>query len=107
MHSSPPQLAATDSKSTLGWVDVVMLAGIAGLLWSVLHFGSGMFVQFDETTAEPLSTDIRNIPYYAGRTLLRMWTAFGFSLVFTFTVGYAAAKSRVAKAIILPALDIL
>ena len=29
--------------------------------------------------APPLDTDIRNIPYYAGRTLLRMWIAFGCS----------------------------
>jgi NitT/TauT family transport system permease protein len=35
-----------------------------------------------------------------------MWIAFGWSLIFTFAVGYAAAKSRIARAIILPVLDI-
>jgi NitT/TauT family transport system permease protein len=36
-----------------------------------------------------------------------MWIAFVFSLLFTFIVGYAAAKNRVARALILPALDVL
>ncbi len=66
-----------------------------------------MVIHFDESQSPEISTDIRNIPYYAGRTVLRMWIAFGFSLLFTFSVGYAAAKNRVARPIILPALDIL
>jgi NitT/TauT family transport system permease protein len=65
-------------------------------------------VHFDaESQSLPISTHIRHIPYYAGRTLLRMWIAFGFSLIFTFAVGYAAAKNKVARAIILPFLDIM
>jgi NitT/TauT family transport system permease protein len=107
MKSSTPQPAVTDSKRTLGGADLLMFAGLVGLLWSVLHFGRGMFVHFDESTAEPLSTSVWNIPYYAGRTLLRMWIAFGCSLLFTFVVGYAAAKNRVARSFILPAIDIL
>src|SRR6476646_6438766 len=38
-----------------------------------------------------------------GTTVLRMWIAFTFSLLFTLTVGYAAAKNRTARAFILPA----
>src|SRR5262249_47266676 len=70
-------------------------------------FGQGMIVRFDESQSPKISTDIRNVPYYAGRTVLRMWVAFGFSLLFTFAVGYAAAKNRIARSIILPTLDIL
>ena len=66
-----------------------------------------MLVHFDERSAPPLDTSISRIPYYAGRTLLRMWIAFACSLLFTFVVGYAAAKSRAARSIILPALDVL
>ena len=65
------------------------------------------FVHFDESQSTEISTNILNIPYYAGRTVLRMWVALGFSLLFTFAVGYVAAKNRIARAIILPALDIL
>jgi NitT/TauT family transport system permease protein len=47
------------------------------------------------------------IPYYAGRTLLRMWIAFSFSLFFAIGTGYLAAKSKTARTFILPALDVL
>ena len=73
----------------------------------MLHFGHGMFVHFDEGHIPPLSTSLSDIPYYAGRTVLRMWIAFGFSLLFTFIVSYAAARNRSARAVILPALDVL
>jgi NitT/TauT family transport system permease protein len=101
------QLEAAEIRRSFTWVDFVVLIGVFGFAWTVLHFGKGMIVHFDENQSTAISTDIRNIPYYAGRTVLRMWIAFGFSLLFTFGVGYVAAKSRVARAIILPALDIL
>src|SRR3984893_19400669 len=101
------QLGAAEIRRSFTWVDFVILIGVFGFAWTVLHFGKGMIVHFDENQSPAISTDIRNIPYYAGRTVLRMWIAFGSSLLFTFGVGYAAAKSRVARAIILPALDIL
>ncbi len=88
-------------------MDLVVLLGLFGLGWSVLHFGRGMLVHFDEKSMPPLSMDLWNIPYYAGRTMLRMWIAFGFSMVFTLITGYAAAKNRIARALILPAMDIL
>lgn len=107
MTSSSPQLSAPESRGTFSWIDLAVLIAVLGLLWGIAHFGRGMLVHFDETHMPPLSTDLRSIPYYAGRTLLRMWIAFGCSLLFTMGVGYAAAKSRVARAFILPALDVL
>src|ERR1700731_2884778 len=107
MKSTATQLGGAGIKRSFSWVDIVVLFGVFGLLWTILHFGQGMVIHFDENQSPAISTDIRNIPYYAGRTVLRMWVAFGFSLLFTFSVGYAAAKSRAARAVILPALDIL
>jgi len=101
------QLEAAEVRRSFTWVDFVVLIGVFGLSWTILHFGKGMIVHFDENQSPAISTGIRHIPYYAGRTVLRMWIAFGFSLLFTFSVGYAAAKSRLARSIILPALDIL
>jgi NitT/TauT family transport system permease protein len=101
------QLEAGEKRRSFTWVDLVILVGVFGFSWTVLHFGKGMTVHFDENQQQAISTDIRNIPYYAGRTVLRMWIAFGVSLLFTFSVGYVAAKSRIARSIILPALDIL
>ena len=66
-----------------------------------------MLVHFEESQPAALPLGIENIPYYAGRTLLRMWIAYGCSLLFTMGVGYAAAKNPIARSFILPALDIL
>ena len=108
MKSTATQLGAADSKRSFGWIDLILFAAVLGLLWSIAKFGSGMMVRFDATSQSlSISTDIRYIPYYAGRTLLRMWIAFGFSLIFTFSAGYAAAKSKIARAIILPFMDIM
>jgi NitT/TauT family transport system permease protein len=107
MKLTSTQLGAAEIKRSFSWVDIVVLLGVFGLLWTILHFGQGMVIHFDESQTPEISTDIRNIPYYAGRTILRMWLAFGFSLLFTFAVGYGAAKNRLARSVILPALDIL
>jgi NitT/TauT family transport system permease protein len=107
MKLTATQLGAPEIRRAFSWVDLVILLSVFGLAWTILRFGQGMTVHFDEGRPPDISTDIRNIPYYAGRTVLRMWVAFGFSLLFTFAVGYAAAKNRVARSIILPALDIL
>ncbi len=107
MKSTATQLGAAETNRTFSWVDLIVLFGVFGLLWTVLHFGRGMVTHFDESQSSVISTDVRNIPYYAGRTVLRMWIAFAFSLLFTFSVGYAAAHYRVARAVIIPALDIL
>jgi NitT/TauT family transport system permease protein len=107
VKSTATQLGAAEIKRGFSWVDLVVLLGVFGLLWTILHFGSGMVTHFNENETLEVSTDIRNIPYYAGRTLLRMWIAFGFSLLFTFGAGYAAAKNPVARAVILPVMDIL
>jgi NitT/TauT family transport system permease protein len=83
-----------------------MLA-LFSLLWSALHFGRGMFVHFDDTVALQIDSSQSQIPYYAGRTLLRMWIAFSFSLFFAIATGYLAAKSKTARTFILPSLDVL
>ena len=72
-----------------------------------MHFGHDMLVAFDPGKFTELDTSKAQIPYYAGRTLLRMWIAFGFSLLFAISLGYIAAKNAVARAFILPALDVL
>jgi len=107
MKAPNSTLTAAEAKTSFGWADGLLLLGLFGLLWSVLHFGRGMIVHFDENSAPPLSMDIRNIPYYAGRTVMRMWIAFFFSLLFTMVVGYVAAKSRMLRPFILSALDVL
>ena len=107
MKFTATQLSAPEGRRSFGWLDAVALMAILALLWSILHSSAGMVVRFDVSQPLPLSTDLSNIPYYAVRTLLRMWIAFGFSLLFTFSVGYAAAKNRIARSIILPFMDVM
>ncbi|MBL4647893.1 MAG: ABC transporter permease subunit [Gammaproteobacteria bacterium] len=55
----------------------------------------------------PISLDPQYLPGYAWQTVLRMLIAMVFSLLFTFTIGTLAAKSKHAAKIILPMIDIL
>ncbi|HSW21920.1 MAG TPA: ABC transporter permease subunit, partial [Burkholderiaceae bacterium] len=107
MQNTAPHLAVAPSGRSFGWVDLLVTVGLVGLLWAALHFGQGMLVHFDADAMPALDPSPAAIPSYAGRTLLRMWIAFGCSLVFAIAVGYLAAKNRTARALILPALDVL
>ncbi|MEK0306514.1 ABC transporter permease [Bifidobacterium favimelis] len=54
-----------------------------------------------------ISTDPSNLPYYALRSVFRMFIALFFSLIFTFIYGLAAARSRRLRTVLIPLLDIL
>ena len=87
-------------------MDVVVAVGIVALLWGTLRLGLALKAP---TTAvgESVSTATRNLPYYAARSLLRMYIALGLSIVFTLTYGTAAARSRRLRIVLIPLLDIL
>jgi len=107
MKFTAPQLNIPSEPRVFGWIDALVMLSLFALLWSVLHFGKGMMVHFDDSMVLQVDSSPSQIPYYAGRTLLRMWIAFTFSLFFAILTGYLAAKSLAARAFILPALDIL
>ncbi len=90
-----------------GWIDLAVIIIIFALLWLLVSLGGGMRVPFDASHVPALSLDVGMIPYYTGRTVLRMFIAFGASLLFTFVYGYVAAKSRAARLVMLPVIDIL
>jgi len=66
-----------------------------------------MKVPFSPGQVVVISLNPRNLPYYAGRSLLRMLIAYGASLLFTFIYGYTAAKNHTAEKVLIPLLDIL
>jgi NitT/TauT family transport system permease protein len=107
MKSTSPQLVVGNKQPNFTWVDGLVLLTLLGLLWSVMHFGQGMLVAFNPASVPELDFSTAQIPYYAGRTLLRMWIAFCFSLFFAISLGYLAAKNSAARSVILPALDVL
>ena len=88
--------------------DVAVFAGAAALLWLVVHLISGANVPWTvEQAPSTVSTDPANLPYYAARSLLRMFAALGLSLGFTFVYATAAARLRRAEKVLIPLLDIL
>jgi NitT/TauT family transport system permease protein len=89
-------------------VDIVVFLGAAVLLGVIVRVSSGIDVPFDATSAPAtVSTDPAQLPYYAARSLLRMFAALGLSLLFTFVWATAAARLRRAQKVMLPILDIL
>ena len=92
----------------LSWVDLVVAAGIVVVLYTVVRLGRSLAVNFTPgRTPVVISTDIANVPYYAARSLLRMFIALGLSTVFTLVYGTAAARLRRAEKVLVPILDIL
>jgi hypothetical protein len=93
----------TVTRADLSQWEKMGMSGVSERLRTPRVGARSSLVHFDESQMPQLSTNLGDIPYYAGRTVLRMWIAFTFSLLFTLTVGYAAAKNRTARAFILPA----
>lgn len=88
-------------------LDLVVLLFIFIFFYSILKLGAGMVVPFSADAQPVVDLDPSALPYYAGRSLLRMFLAFGASLVFTVIYAYLAARNSVARAILIPLLDIL
>jgi NitT/TauT family transport system permease protein len=92
----------------INWVDVVVGAAIIALLYIVVRLGQSLSVNFTPgRTPVVISTDISNVPYYAARSLLRMFIALSLSTIFTLVYGTAAARLRRAEKVLVPILDVL
>jgi NitT/TauT family transport system permease protein len=90
-----------------GPIDVAVLAAVLVGLYVILEVGRGTTVSFSPTHVTTISGDPADLPYYAARSLLRMFAALALSTLFALTYGYVAARSRRAEKLLIPALDIL
>ena len=91
-----------------GLADVAVILGTLVLLAVIARVGVGTLDVFHPPMNVPrIDLDPRNLPYYAGRSTLRMFVALLFSTMFTLTYGYIAANSRRAERVMIPLLDIL
>ncbi|MBV9408571.1 MAG: ABC transporter permease subunit [Candidatus Eremiobacteraeota bacterium] len=107
MQNSLPS-PGTLRRLSFGLSDLAVIVGALFVLAVIAKVGAGAFVAFVPPQDVPkVSLDPRNLPYYAGRSTLRMFIALAASLVFTFVYGYAAARSRHAERVLIPLLDIL
>lgn len=89
--------------------DIVVILGALALLIALARIGSGTTVAFvpQKHLVPQISLNPRDLPYYAARSVLRMFVALIWSVLFTFAYGYAAAHSRRAERVLIPLLDIL
>jgi NitT/TauT family transport system permease protein len=88
------------------WDAAAILCVFAALI-TVAHEAQGTFIPIDAPGATEITLDPLKLPEYAVRTTMRMFAALVASLLFTFTYGTAAAKSRRAALVLVPVLDVL
>ena len=95
-------------RPALRWPDVLVVAALIALLFGLLRLGPALNAPFlPKTAPSQVSTDPANLPYYAVRSLLRMFVALLISIIFTFVYATAAARLRRAEKVLIPVLDIL
>ncbi len=104
----PRKFFATSLRPAFGLADFTIGLGVLTQLYVVSRVGAESLVRFSPPDIIPsVSLDPRNLPNYAARSTLRMFVALGFSTLFTFVYGYAAARSKRAERVLVPMLDIL
>lgn len=86
--------------------DVPIALAVFGLIWAFLTVGRDMN---SPVLPDPVAFDLSfiRLPYYALRSVFRMFVAYFCSLVFTFIFGSLAAHNKTAEKIIIPTIDIL
>jgi NitT/TauT family transport system permease protein len=87
--------------------DAIAFIILAALALLVFRGAEGTVQPLSTLHLEPITLDPKWLPYYALRTVMRMFAALAASTAFTLIVATAAARSRRAGQIIVPALDIL
>jgi NitT/TauT family transport system permease protein len=102
-----PTFPSRETLSRLRFRPLDIGVGIAVLLliYVVLRVGAGARAPAHPSTTINLAP--ANLPYYAARSLLRMFIALFFSYAFSLGYAYVAARSRRWRRVLIPALDIL
>jgi NitT/TauT family transport system permease protein len=88
-------------------LDAVVGAAIFLLLYLVIRIGASAHVPIPRARAATINTSPSELPYYAARSLLRMFVALFFAYAFSLGYAYVAARNRRARRVLIPALDIL
>jgi NitT/TauT family transport system permease protein len=87
--------------------DWLLLPLVLAVLVALAFGAMQMSRPFTVGQATSVSLDPIYLPYYLLRTILRMFTALGFALLFSFAFAAVAAKYRAAEKVMIPLLDIL
>jgi len=86
------------------WGDAIVLMGLAGTIWYGvrLAFHAPAIIEGPQISLSPSA-----LPWYAGYSIGRMTAAYALSMIFTIIYGYSMVRSRYARKLLLPLLDIL
>ena len=87
--------------------DLIAFAAVMAILAGMARSYHGLTAPLSAPEAQAISLDYWELPYYAFRTVLRMFAALAASFVFTFVYATLASKSRRAEMVLIPILDIL
>ena len=98
-------VALLDRSRKFGWVDLLVVVGLAGCLFGLVDLAREWRGVMRPTIAISLSPWA--LPQYTFFSLTRGLLAYTLSLAFTLVYGYWAAKDRVAEHVLIPLLDIL
>jgi NitT/TauT family transport system permease protein len=103
----PRRASRTLLGSTPNRWDWILLPLVLALL-AALAFGAMQMTRpFHVGQATEISLDPAYLPYYLLRTILRMFAALGFSLLFSFAFAALANRYRAAEKVMVPLLDLL
>jgi len=102
-----PTRGALQRKLGFRPLDAIVGLTLFLLVFAFIRVGRGATVALVPSKLSRLDTSPINLPYYAARSLLRMFVALFFSVTFSLVYAYTAAHSRRMRRILVPALDIL
>jgi NitT/TauT family transport system permease protein len=104
-----PTFPSRDSLRRLRFrpLDAVVGAGVFLLIYVAVRVGASAHVPIHPGRATAIDTSPSRLPYYAVRSLLRMFVALFFAYTFSLGYAYVAARNRRARRVMIPALDIL
>lgn len=88
-------------------IDAAVGAGVFLLIYAIVRVGATATVPIRSSQVTTIDTSPSELPYYAARSLLRMFIALFFAYAFSMSYAYTAARSRRARLVLIPALDIL
>jgi NitT/TauT family transport system permease protein len=102
-----PTFPSRETLSRLRFRPLDVGVGLAVLLliYLALRVGAGAKAPIHHATS--IDTSPSQLPYYAARSLLRMFIALLLSYAFSFGYAYLAARNMRARRVLIPALDIL
>jgi NitT/TauT family transport system permease protein len=89
------------------WRDLIALVLLIAIILLLGSGASQMIAPLTGVRQPEISLAPDVLPNYALRTMMRMLAALAASLLFTFTYGTLAAKSRRAEMVLIPLLDVL